>query len=67
MPTNVDSILEEIAALSLEDQEMVDEIMQKRIVEAKRAEIQADYLAAMADRAQGRTESGSVEDLFRAI
>jgi hypothetical protein len=39
MATNVDSILDEISSLSLEDQEMVDEIMHKRIIEGKRNEI----------------------------
>jgi len=67
MATTVDTILEEISQLSLEDQEMVDEIVHKRIMEGKREEIQGDYLAAMEDRKQGRTKSGSVNDLFGAL
>lgn len=67
MATNVDSILDEISSLSLEDQEMVDEIMHKRIIERKREEIRADYRAALEERAQGRTRSGSVSDLFGSI
>lgn len=50
-----DSILEEITELSLEGQEMVDEIVHKRIIEGKRAEIQADFQAALEERKQGRT------------
>jgi hypothetical protein len=67
MATNVDSILDEIAALSLEDQEMIDEIMRKRIIEEKRDEIRTDYLVALEERRQGRVRSGSVDDLFGAI
>ena len=67
MATNVDSILDEISSLSLEDQEMVDEIMRKRIIEGKREEIRADYLAALDERAQGRIQSGSVSDLFGSL
>jgi hypothetical protein len=67
MATNVDSILDEISSLSLEDQEMVDEIMRKRIIEGKREEIRADYLAALDEREQGRIHSGSVGDLFGSL
>jgi hypothetical protein len=67
MATNVDSILDEISSLSLEDQEMVDEIMHKRIIERKREEIYADYRASLEERAQGRTRSGSVSDLFASV
>jgi hypothetical protein len=64
MATKVDSILDEIAELSIEDQEMVDEIMHKRIIEGKREEIHTEYLAALEDRSQGRIKSGSVNELF---
>ena len=67
MAATVDAILEEISQLSIEDQEMVDEIVHKRIIEGKREEIQADYLAALEDRKQGKTTTGSVDDLFGAI
>ena len=67
MATTVDGILEEIAQLSIEDQEMIDEIMRKRIIEGKREDIRADYLAALEDRAQGRIKSGSVSDLFGSL
>ena len=67
MTTNVDSILDEISSLSLEDQEMVDEIMHKRIIEGKREEIRDDYRAALEERGQGRTKTGSVSDLFGSL
>ena len=65
--TTFDTILEEISQLSLEDQEMVDKIVHQRIIEAKREEIRAEYLASVEDRKQGETSSGSVDDLFGAI
>ena len=67
MATKVDAILDEIAELSIEDQEMVDEIMHKRIIEGKREEIHADYLASLEDRSQGRIKSGSVNELFESL
>ncbi|MBP7094742.1 MAG: hypothetical protein KBC36_01495 [Spirochaetia bacterium] len=67
METSVGSILDAISTLSLEDQELVDEIMRKRIVEAKRDEIRADYLASLEERAQGRSKSGTVGDLFESL
>jgi len=67
MATTVDGILEEIAQLSIEDQEMVDEIMRKRIIEGKREDIRADYLATLEDRTKGRIKSGSVNDLFGSL
>ena len=67
MAATVDVILEEIAELSIEDQELVGEIVQKRIIEGKREEIRAEFVVALEDRKQGRTKAGSVDDLFDAI
>ena len=65
--SSVDAILEEISELTLEDQEMVDQIVHKRIIEGKREEILADYKAAMEEHRQGRTKSGSAGDLFSGL
>ncbi len=67
METSVGSILDAISTLSLEDQELVDEIMRKRIIEAKREEIRADYLASLEERALGRASSGTVGALFENL
>ncbi|MBN1242818.1 MAG: hypothetical protein JXA15_08945 [Spirochaetales bacterium] len=67
MEASVGSILDAISALSLEDQELVDEIMRKRIIEAKRDEIRADYLASLEERAQGRASSGMLDALFDSL
>ncbi len=67
MATTVDAILEEISELSIEDQEMVDQIVHMRIIEGKREEIRTDYQTALTERQQGKTKSGSVTDLFGVI
>ncbi|TVQ23320.1 MAG: hypothetical protein EA383_14300 [Spirochaetaceae bacterium] len=64
MTTTIDSILDDIAQLSIEDQEMVREIVHKRIIEKKRDGIHAAFLTAMEERTQGKTKSGTVDDLF---
>jgi len=67
MATTVDAILEEIAELSIEDQEMVDKIIHKRIIEGKREEIRANYQVALQERQQGWIKYGSVSDLFGSL
>ena len=67
MATTVDLVLDEIARLSLEDQELVDEIMKKRIIEGRREEIHTAYTTTLEDRARGRTKYGSANDLFGSL
>lgn len=67
MAASVASILDELSSLSLEDQEMIYDIIRRRIIEGRREGIKADYLAALDERAQGLTRSGSVSDLFAKI
>ena len=67
MATTVDTILEEIAELSIEDQEMVDEIVHKRVIEGKKEEIRADHQSALIERQQGKTKSGSTTNLFGSL
>ena len=67
MATTVDSILDDIAQLSIEDQEMVDKIVHKRIIEEKRDAIHADFVTAIEERKQGKIKSGTVDDLFGVI
>ena len=67
MTTDVDTVLDVIARLSLEDQEMVDEIMHKRITDCKREEIRTEYSAALEERTRGETKSGSVDQLFGSL
>lgn len=64
MTVNIDSILDNIATLSLEDQEFLDDIMRKRIIEGKRKAILKEYEDAMEDHCNGAICSGTVNDLF---
>ncbi len=67
MTPKVDGILDEIARMPLEDQEFVDGIVHKRIIDGKREELHANYTAALEDRKHGRIKSGSVSDLFATV
>jgi hypothetical protein len=67
MEATIDGILDEIARMPIEDQELVDGIVHKRIIEGKREAIRADYLAAMEERKHGRIMSGSAADLYGTI
>jgi len=64
MTVNIDSILDNIATLSLEDQEFLDDIMRKRIIEGKREAILKEYEQSKEDRCNGTICSGTVNDLF---
>jgi hypothetical protein len=46
---------------------MVDDIIRKRVIDGKREDIHADYVAALLQRQQGRIKSGSVYDLFENL
>ena len=67
MALTVDSILDEIAELSLEDQELVDDIVHKRLIDSKRNDIRTDYEKALQERQAGSIKTGSVSDLFGSI
>jgi transcriptional regulator with AAA-type ATPase domain len=63
----IDHVLDEIENLSLEDQEMILEMLQKRIIEQKRDEIVSLCKAGVTAYKQGQSRSGSVEKLFKEI
>lgn len=67
MSASIDIILEEIGELSIDDQEMLNTIVQKRLIDNKRNAIQSDYETALLERQQGQIKSGSVSDLFESI
>ena len=67
MAAAFDTILDEIAELSIEDQEMIDEILHKRIIDGKREELHSAYQAALLERQQGQIKSGSAADLFGSL
>ena len=61
----LDTVLSEISDLSLDEKEMVEDILHKRIIEEKREEIYSDYQEALKDYKEGKCKSGSVEDLIK--
>lgn len=67
MSASIDIILEEIGELSIDDQEMLNTIVQKRLIDNKQNTIQSDYETALFERQQGQIKSGSVSDLFESI
>lgn len=63
----LNNVLEEISKHPLDEQEMIVEIANKRLIEKKRELIYRNYKQAKKDSKAGRTQSGTVEDLFKEI
>jgi hypothetical protein len=63
----LDYVLSEIAEFSLDDKEILNEILKKRIIEEKRSSIFRDYQESLKNYENGDVESGSVDDLFRDL
>jgi len=63
----LDGLLDEFARLSLEDQEMLVDILKKRIVEQKRMRIVREAREAMREYRKGLTKTGTVEDLIKDL
>ena len=56
-----------VEALPLEDQETVIELLQRRLIERRRAEIARNATATLEAVREGRARYGSVEDLKRDL
>ena len=65
--SHLDQILDEIASLSLDDQEMLLDILKKRNVEQKRLRIAREVREAQREHKKGLTKRGTVEDLIRDL
>ena len=63
----LDNVLSEISAFSLDDKEILNEILKKRIIEEKRSLIFRDYQEALKNYENGNVKSGSVDDLFNSL
>jgi len=63
----LDQILDEIASLSLDDQEMLLDILKKRNVEQKRLRIAREVREAQREHKKGLTKRGTVEDLIKDL
>jgi hypothetical protein len=63
----IDNILDEVQKYPLNDQEILLEILQKRLIDEKRDLILSEYKKAMKDYKSGNVKTGSVDDLFDFI
>ena len=62
-PTPIQQALDEIEKLGAEDQQVVMEIVQQRLVERRRTEIAENARSAVQAFREGRTSCGTMEDL----
>ncbi len=63
----IDNVLNEISQHSLDEKEMIADILNKRLIEEKRNLIYKEYVRAMRNFKTGRAKSGNVNDLFEEI
>ena len=63
----IDSVVDEISQHSLDEKEMIAEILNKRLIEEKRDLIYKEYKRAMRNYNTGKVKSGNVDDLFKEI
>ena len=65
--SHLDQILDAIATLSLDEQEMLLEIFKKRHIEQKRLRIAREVREAQREHRKGLTKRGTVEDLMKDL
>jgi DNA-binding NtrC family response regulator len=65
--SHLDQILDEIASLSLEEQEVLLNIIKQRHIERKREQILKDSRATMRAYKRGLAKSGTVDDLMKDL
>ena len=63
----IDTVLTEISNLSLDDKEVVEDILRKRIIEEKRNEIYNDFQDTLKEYKAGKCNSGTIEDLMNDV
>mgnify|MGYP001565717058 CR=1 FL=1 len=63
----IDTILSKLLEYSLEDKELMSEILKKRIIDEKRSLIFRDYQESLKNYRNGNIETGEVEDLFKDL
>ncbi len=65
--SHLDQILDEIASLSLEDQEILLNIIKQRHIEKKREQILRDSRETMRAYSKGLAKTGTVADLLKDL
>ena len=64
---HLDQILDEIASLSLDEQEMLVDILKKRNIEQKRLRVAREVKEAQREHKKGLTKRGTVENLIKDL
>ena len=64
---HLDQILDEIASLSLDEQEMLVDILKKRNIEQKRLRVAREVKEAQREHKKGLTQRGTIEDLIKDL
>jgi hypothetical protein len=65
--SHLDQILDAIASLSLDEQEMLLDLLKKRHIEQKRLRIVREVREAQREHKRGLTKSGTIEDLIKDL
>ena len=65
--SHLDQILDEIASLSLDEQEMLIAILKKRNVEQKRLRVAREVKESRREHKKGLTKRGTIEDLIKDL
>jgi DNA-binding NtrC family response regulator len=65
--SHLDQILDEIASLSLDEQEMLINIVKKRHIERKREQILRDSRETLRAYKKGLAKRGTVDDLMKDL
>jgi len=65
--SHLDQILDEIASLSLDDQEMLLSIAKKRHIEREREQILRDSRETLRAYKKGQAKKGTVDDLMKDL
>jgi hypothetical protein len=60
-------LLDAVEALPLDDQSMLVEIINKRIIEKRRDELVADMKESLEDYRRGEVRNGTVDDFMKDI
>jgi len=62
---NINEVLEAISKLSLDDQQMISEIIHKRVIEEKRKALAASIKESKKEYYSGKTGRGTTEDFLK--
>jgi CHASE3 domain sensor protein len=65
--SHLDQILDEIASLSLDEQEMLLDLLKKRNIEQKRLRVAREVKEAQREHKKGLTQRGTIEDLIKDL